>query len=93
MAAIPERFTEFLPTTLTVVRPYHAVVPRGRWSQNTKQPTVTVRLAEDERKNVDQAADLLDLSRSEFIRWCADQVAQQILRYHEEFVKAHRLRR
>ena len=80
-------FVLSLRETVTIVRPMPSVVPRGTNSTRDRQPSRSIRFEEDQLDAMDKAADLLNMSRSAFVKWCAYHVALDILEQHNQFVK------
>lgn len=80
-------FLSYINEVVTIMRPIHSVVPRGLASPEKNQPTVSIRLTRDARDDINIACGLLDLPRSEFIRWCAHLVALDIIKQKERYDK------
>ncbi len=73
--------------TVTILRPMPSSVPRGASSQSEQQPTRSIRFKPEHLQAMDRAADILDMSRSSFITWCAYHVALDIIKQHTEFMQ------
>lgn len=73
--------------TVTIIRPMPSVVLRGSSSPRDQQPTRSIRFEPEQLEAMDQAADILKMTRSAFIKWCAYYAALDIIKQHEEFVK------
>jgi len=61
--------------------PTPSIIPRGKGINGTaygNDTSIRTRLPKHERKSVEAAADALGLTPSNFIRWCAVQVASVI---------------
>lgn len=71
--------------TVTIVRPMPSVVPRGTNSSRVQQPTRSIRFDKDVLAQIDEAAGLLDMSRSAFVQWCARHVAEDVLTQKDEY--------
>ena len=76
-----------LKETVTIVRPMPSVIPRGHASLRDQQPTRSIRFESEHIEAIDKASDLLGMSRSAFVKWCAYQVALNIIEQHNQFVK------
>lgn len=84
---VAENFLLHASPTVTIMRPMPSVVARGKASSRDQQPTRSIRFEEDQLAAINEAAALLEMSRSAFIKWCAYYVAQDILKQHVEFEK------
>lgn len=73
--------------TVTIMRPMPSVVPRGSSSPRDQQPSRSIRFEPEQLEAIDQAAEILCMSRSAFTKWCAYYVALDIIAQHKEFVK------
>lgn len=76
-----------LKETVTIIRPMPSVVPRGNASLRDQQPTRSIRFEPEHIEAIDEASDLLGMSRSAFVKWCSYQVALDIIEQHKQFVK------
>lgn len=85
--AIKGDFTAHVRETVTIMRPMPSVVPRGKASPRDQQPTRSIRWQPEALDAVDEAAALLNMSRSAFAVWCAHNVALDIIRQHKEYEK------
>lgn len=78
-------FIAHLRETVTILRPMPSVVPRGNNSPREQQPTRSIRLQPEVLLAVDEASELLGMSRSSFMSWCAYLVAKNILQQKADF--------
>jgi hypothetical protein len=82
MESIPP-FALHARETVTIMRPMPSVVPRGNASPNKQQPSRSIRFDQDELDAIDKAAELLNMSRSAFTKWCAFYAALDIIEQHK----------
>lgn len=78
-------FRTYVRETVTIIRPLPSTYERGLNSDLTNMPPVSIRIPESHREPIELAAKLLGVTKSEFIRWCAHQVAIDIVKQHTEF--------
>lgn len=71
--------------TVTIMRPMPSTIPRGASSTADQQPTRSIRFEPEQLEAMDRAADILQMSRSAFIKWCAYYVALDILQQYKKF--------
>lgn len=79
-------FRTYVRETVTITRPLPSTYERGRNSEHENLPPVSVRLPVEQRDPIEQAARLLGVTKSEFMRWCSYQVALDICKQHVEFM-------
>lgn len=84
---VKQTFLSHVNDAVTIIRPMPAVVPRGTASPLEQQPTISVRVPIVQREAIEEAALLLHVTRSEFVRWCAYYVALEILKQKAAFDK------
>lgn len=72
-------FLTYVKETVTILRPMHSIYPRGESSKEDRAPTISLRVPPDDLAQIEEAAKLLDMGRSEFIRWCSLAVAKDII--------------
>lgn len=63
---------------------------RGVSSPLSNAPSFSIRMHEDVTETIDEAAHLLSMDRSQFIRWCSKQVALDILNQKKEYDKLNK---
>lgn len=80
-------FHLFMKETVTIIRPMPSVVPRGNASPRDQQPSRSIRFQINELDAIDKAAELLTMSRSAFVKWCAYQVSLDVINQHKQFVE------
>lgn len=80
-------FLTFVRDSVTIHRPMASSYVRGVTSPLSNAPTFSLRMHDDVIQTVDEAAALLEMSRSDFIRWCARYVALDIIEQKKEFDK------
>lgn len=80
-------FQTFVRQTVTIHRPMPSSFVRGKSSPLSNAPSFSIRMHSEDTETIDAAAALLDMDRSQFLRWCAKQVALDILKQKEEFDK------
>lgn len=85
--AVKQDFLSYVSEAVTIIRPMPAVVPRGTASPLERQPTISIRFPIEQREAVEEAADVLRMTRSEFVRWCAYYVALDILKQKQQYDK------
>ena len=85
IVAVP--FSLFVKDTVTITRPMPSVYMRGLAAAMPGGPHMTFRMKTDESVTVTEAAQALDMSRSSFIRWCAYNVAVDIMNQKNEYDK------
>lgn len=78
-------FLQYVKDTVTILRPMRSIVPRGHASVNRQSPTVSLRCTPEQREDMEQAAKLLDVPLTAFIRWSAHGAALEILKQKKEF--------
>lgn len=71
----PDR-VEILPPMRTLKR------PRGAMAQDNADPQRTIRISDKQLATIDEGARLLDVTRSEFIRWVSYCAANELIRAH-----------
>lgn len=74
-----------LPDTIVIRKPQRSVLPRGRVARKHADPVTTLRLPKDEIDAIADAARLVGMTRSWFIRWVAYQAANEILNLKEQY--------
>lgn len=85
-------FETFVKPYVTINRPMPSVKPRGvsaapEIDDRDRPKPFGVRMPVRDKLAIDQAAKLLDVTRAEFIRWCAVHCAHDILKQHNEYMK------
>lgn len=81
-------FEAYLGSTVTIPRPMPSVLPRGEKADKVfDQCAVSVRMTKDQREVVEEAAALLGMKLSEFMRWCSYRAAIVVSTKHDEFEK------
>lgn len=80
-------FLTYVRETVTITRPMPSSYVRGNASPLSNAPSFSMRMHQDVIETVDAAAKLLDMDRSQFLRWCGTQVALDILKQKEEYDK------
>ena len=84
---VKQTFLSHVSDAVTIIRPMPAVVPRGTASPLERQPSISIRFPVEQRETIEEAAAVLDTTRSEFIRWCAYYVALEILKQKAAYDK------
>lgn len=80
-------FRTYVQETVTITRPLPSTYARGVHASSQNLPAVSVRMPQQTRDTIEDASALIGVNKSEFIRWCAHQVALDILKQHAEFKK------
>lgn len=82
-----DAFHRALRETVTIIRPMYSVVPRGvpGVRKSDRFPSRSIRFRPEQLATIDEAARLLEMNRSQFMIWCALQVANDIIRQYKEF--------
>ncbi len=83
-------FLEYVQETVTILRPMRSIVPRGKASINRQSPTMSFRLEETAQEEIKQAAELLNMPHTSFVRWAAHATAVEILKQKNEYDKRQR---
>lgn len=83
-------FLTYVRDTVTIHRPMPSVYVRGVTAPLSNAPTFSIRMHQDVIDAVDEAAALLGMDRSQFLRWCGKHVALDILEQKKEYDKLHR---
>lgn len=78
-------FLTYVRETVTITRPMPSSYVRGVSSPLSNAPPFSIRMHEDVTQSIDEAAALLKMDRSQFIRWCSKQVALDILNQKKEY--------
>lgn len=78
-------FLSYIRETVTITRPMPSSYVRGVTAPLSNAPSFSIRMHEDVTQTIDEAAALLKMDRSQFIRWCSKQVALDILRQKQEY--------
>ena len=81
---------EFPPKYITIVTPRKSVIARGSSSDKHVDPQRSIRLTDEIYETLGEASRLLNVTRSEFIRWVAYDAANQIIGKHKEYEKFKR---
>lgn len=79
-------FLAHVRETVTIVRPMPSSVPRGNNTSRTQQPTRSLRINEDQLIAIDEAAQLMGMTRSSYMSWCSYQVALDLIKQHREYL-------
>lgn len=74
-----------LKDTVTIMRPLPSVLPRGANSYRERQPTRSIRMPVEVLEAVDDAAEMLGMSRSAYMNWCSYQVALDLIKQRREY--------
>lgn len=73
-------FIAHLKPTVTISVPKRVVLKRGPHTDRVGSPVTSIRLGIQELEDVDKVCELLEMDRTNFIRWCSHEVALDILR-------------
>lgn len=82
-------FLTFVKDTVTILTPMKSSFVRGPASIEKQAPTFSIRMQESVQKDIEEAAKLLDMEKSAFMRWCSHAVAIEILKQKNEYDKEH----
>lgn len=85
-------FDKTISEYITIRRPLPSSVPRGLASDRTRAPTITFRLHANDKAIIDKAAQLVGMTRSKFLTWCATRVAEDILNQKEVYDRQQLIR-
>lgn len=85
--AIKGNFQTYVRDHVTIHRPMPSSYVRGTSSPLSNAPTFSLRMHQDVIDTIDEAAELLGMGRSDFMRWCSKQVALDILEQKKEYDK------
>jgi hypothetical protein len=80
-------FLVHVKPTVTITRPTKTLLSRGVLSDVNAPPRTTVRIPSKELSQISKACEALGLNKSEFIRWCATEVAVDILKQKAMYEK------
>lgn len=83
-------FIEATQQYVKVLRPMPSVFPRGPASEKRQSPTFSIRVEQHEMEAVEKAAALLGVTRGYFTRWSAHQMAKEVLKQHQEYMRNKR---
>jgi hypothetical protein len=81
------KFTEQARSTITIMRPMPSVVPRGTASFEKQSPTRSIRMKESELLAIEEAASLLGMTKSAFMKWCSYYAAMDVINQHKEYMR------
>ena len=80
-------FIEYVQETVTILRPMPSVYPRGMYSDAKRSAAYSVRYPKPTLSEIKEAAALIGVSVSEFIRWSAHATAMDIIKQKQEYDK------